>query len=391
MSGWEELLTRLAELPRENGTASLQRTASYLVEALDGAGVEVELIPFTATPYALRLAGVIALGGGLLYLRWMRAGRHVVALATALAIPTLLLAELEFHLPVFGWIGAETQHHVAARLPARSPEQRLVFTAHYDTKTDLLDHVQRAPVDYLALPLIALMLVGALGAGLAPRVRGAEPWLRRLGRLAAWSGALYGGLAFLALSAGVFVPQRSPGALDDGASCALLVRLATRLAQEAPLERTEVEVILLSAEEVGVQGSWVYAAERFAKPPELETFVVNLEGLGASARHGVLPAERSMLQSFPPDAALLRLLDAVHRQRFGGPLTGLPRGGATDARSFLARGIPALTLVSREPGQPFPRGLHSARDDRSRLDEEALDASLDYLVDVTHAAEAGGL
>jgi len=386
--GWDELLARLAELPRENGSAALHRTASFLHDVFERAGLEATLVPFTATPYALRLAGVVALGGGLLYFRLMRTGRHAAALATALILPALLLAQLEFQLPVFGWVGAETQHHVVVRLPARSPAQRLLLTAHYDTKTDLLDHVQRAPIDLLVAPMLLLMLLGALAALFAsPARRG----LRALGRVAAWSAALYGALGFLALSAGVFVPGRSPGALDDGASCALLVRLASQLAEGPALERTEVEVILFSAEEVGVQGSWVYAAERFAQPPELASFVVNLEGLGASADHGVLPAERFSLRSFPPDARLVELLDEVHRERFGKPLAALPAGGATDARSFLAHGVPAATLVAPEPGRFFPRGLHSARDDRSRLDQAALDASLAYLLDVVRRADARGL
>lgn len=391
MPGWGGLLAHLAELPRENGSAALHRSASFLHDVFERAGLEVTLVPFSATPYALRLAGVIALGGGLLYFRFMRTGRHAAAFATALILPALLLAQLEFQLPVFGWIGAETQHHVVARLPARSPAQRLLLTAHYDTKTDLLDHAQRAPIDRLAAPVLLLLLLGALAASLASRAQRGRRVLRGLGGLAAWSAALYGALGFLALSAGVFVPRRSPGALDDGASCALLVRLASQLAEGPALERTEVEVILFSAEEVGVQGSWVYAAERFARPPELASFVVNLEGLGASADHGVLPAERFRLRAFSPDARIVALLDAVHRDRFGKPLLALPRGGASDARSFLVHGVPAATLVTREPGQLFPRGLHSARDDRSRLDEAALDASLAYLLDVVRRVEAGGL
>jgi len=390
MPGWDELLARLAELPRENGSAALHRTASFLYDVFERAGLEVTLVPFPAEPYALRLAGVIALGGGLLYFRFMRTRRHAAALATALVLPVLLLAQLELRLPVFGWVGAETQHHVIARLPARSPAQRLLLTAHYDTKTDLFDHAQRAPIDWLVGPVLLLMVFGALAASSAARLRRGRRGLRALGSVAAWSAALYGVLGFLALSAGVFVPQRSPGALDDGASCALLVRLASQLAEGPALARTEVEVILFSAEEVGVQGSWAYAAERFAQPPEFETFVVNLEGLGASADHGVLPAERFRLRSLPPDPRLVALLDAVHRERFGRPLEVLPERGATDARSFLAHGVPAATLVTREPGRILSRGLHSARDDRSRLDEAALDASLAYLLDVVRRADARG-
>ena len=390
MPGWDELLVRLADVPRENGSAALHQTAVFLHDLLERSGVEVVLVPFTAHPFALRLAGVIALAGGLLYLRLMRARRHGLALLAALALPTLLLAELDFQRTVFGWIGARTQHHVVARLPAEHAEQRLLFTAHYDTKTDVLDHVERAPLDLLAAPVTLLMIAGALAGWRASRRGRAAKALRRLGTTAAWSAAGYGVLAFVALSAGVFVPQRSPGALDDGASCAVLVRLAERLAAQPALVRTEVEVVLLSAEEVGVQGSWEYAKERFARPPALPTFVVNLEGIGASTRHGVLPSERFTLRSYAPDAGIVARLDAVHLARFGVPLERGPVGGATDARSFLAHGIPAATLFSREPGSRFPRGLHSARDDRSRLDEAALDASLGYLLAVVRAFETRG-
>jgi acetylornithine deacetylase/succinyl-diaminopimelate desuccinylase-like protein len=384
VSGWDPLLSELAEMPRENGTPELQRSAHFLLDALEGAGLEAELVPFTAAPYSLRLAGVLALAAGLLYFRCLRSGRRGAALAVALALPALLLAQLELQVPVFGWIGAQTQHHVRARIPATDPRQVLVFTAHYDTKTDVLDHVERAPVERLAGPIVALMILGALCAGRSGRAGRA---LSRLGPAAAWLAAGYGVLAFVALSAGALLPWRSPGALDDGASCAVLVRLAERLAAAGPLAHTEVEVLLLSAEEVGVQGSWVHVRERFTPRPALPTRVVNLEGLGASGRHAVLPSERFPFRTFAPDPGLVGLLDRVHRERLGEPLGRLPVGGATDARSFLAHGIPAATLVSLEPGSPVMRGLHSFRDDRARLDEAALDVSLDYLEAVARAVD----
>ena len=388
MSDWDLLLAKLAESPRENGTAALHQTARFLYDTLSRTGLDVSLEGFTAWPFTLRLAGVIALAGGLLYWRLMRAGRARAALAVAAAIPLLLLAQLEWQIPVFGWIGAEAQDHVLARRTALAPEQRLIFTAHYDTKTDALDHVERAPVDLLALPVIPLMLVGALAAMRAARAPGRSRWLARFGAFAAWSAALYGVATFIALSAGAFLPARSPGALDDGGSCAVLVRVAEALAARPPPQRTDVEVLLLSAEEVGVQGSWAYAARRFAAPPELPTFVVNLEGIGASADFAVLGRERFTLRSFAPDQELVALLDASHRRRFGKPLARTRFGGATDARSFLAHGIPAATLVSFEPGQGLTRGLHSARDTRSRLDEAALDASVALLLDLVSALDA---
>jgi len=391
MSAWEPLLAKLAETPRENGTEALHATARFLFETLERAGLDVALVRYDAQPWTLRLAGVLALVGGLLYWRLLRAGRARGALGVAVAVPLLLLAQLEWQLPVFGWIGAESQDHVLARRPARKAEQRLILAAHYDTKTDALDHVARAPVDTLALPVIPLMLAGALAAAWAARRAQRPRWIALLVGLAAWSAAGYGIATFVALSSGAFVHARSPGALDDGGACAVLVRVAEELARRPALARTEVEVLLLSAEEVGVQGSWAYAEQRFGSPPELPTYVVNLEGIGASSELAILGSERFTLRSFEPDARVVALLDACHRASFGTPLEVTAFGGATDARSFLAHGIPAATLVSREPGRQVPRGLHSVRDSRSRLDEAALDASVTYLLAVIASADANGI
>ena len=167
-------------------------------------------------------------------------------------------------MPIVSWIGATPQHHVVARLPAGLPTQRLILSAHYDTKTDLLDHVARAPIELLGLPVTALMIVAAVWA--ARRRHRAGP-LPLVARIAGWTAVVYGLGLFASLTAGMFVRARSPGALDDGAACAVLIRLAERLKAAGPLPHTEVEIALLSGEEIGVDGSWEYARQRFTDPP----------------------------------------------------------------------------------------------------------------------------
>ncbi len=55
-----------------------------------------------------------------------------------------------------------------------------------------------------------------------------------------------------------------------------------------------------------------------------------------------------------------------------------PLGSMTDARSFLAQGIPAVTLLSGPEGR-LPRHLHSARDSRDRLSVPALERTVEFL------------
>jgi hypothetical protein len=387
---WKELLDRLAELPRDNGSPELQRALEFLSDVLLRTGADVERIAFTAQPYALRMVGVVALVGGLVYARLARERRWWAALAVALLAPMLVVGQVDQLAPLLGRIGAQTQQHLVARVAPERVEQRLIFAAHYDTKTDVLDHVERVPALALAAVATPVLFLAALCGALCRkpvRARG----LRALLRLSPWLAVLSGALVFASLSAGAFAPRRSPGALDDGAACAVLVRLVEALRAAPVLRGTEVEVLLFSAEEMAAQGSWGYARERFAAPPALPTALVNLEVLGVSADHSVLGSERFTLRSFAPTAALVERLAAVHRAALGRDIAVTRYGGITDARSFLAHGIPAATVMSREAGVLFSRGLHSAADERSRIDAAALESSLAFLLAFARDVDARGL
>jgi acetylornithine deacetylase/succinyl-diaminopimelate desuccinylase-like protein len=391
MSDWAALLQRLTEVPRENGTAAVGETAAWLVQTLEAAGLDAAAVPFLAQPYRLRLAGVVALVGTLLYAALLTARRPALALLVAVALPTALLLELDRYVPLVGWIGARTEHHVVARVPAARPAQRLIFTAHYDSKTDLLDHVERAPIELAGLPIAALMIGAALWTLRGRRALAAGARVPRLARITAVVAAVYGVAMFAALTAGAFVSRRSPGALDDGAACAVLVRLIERLHAAGPLPRTEVEIVLLAGEETGVQGSWEYARSRFAQPPDLPTAVTNLELIGAAADLAVFSKEAYALRAYPADPALVELFDAVHRQKRNKPIHLTWYSAGTDARSFLAHGIPAATLASDLPDHAIPRGMHSATDQRSLVDIAALDATLEYLETVMRLADQRGI
>jgi hypothetical protein len=311
-------------------------------------------------------------------------------LLCALALPVGILAELDGYVPLLGWIGAQEQVHVESTVKARESAQRLIFAAHLDSKTDLLDHVERAPAELLALPVALLMIIAAAIA--LWRSRRQTPLLvrSRLTSIAAVLAVANGLALFASLSAGAFVSERSHGALDDGAACAVLVRLAQQLTVDPPA-KTDVTILILSGEEIGVYGSWVYAKTYFPTPPDHSTAVINLEFIGATADMGVYAREASSLRSFAPDTKLLDLLDDVHERRRAKPLYRFPYPVGTDGRSFLAHGVRAATIFNDLPGHALPRGMHSAADRRELVDVGALDAALDYLQDIVRQADRRGL
>ena len=385
MGRWDELLAHLALQPRENGSAALAQTADFLAATLAGFGLPVERLAFIAYPNRHRVCGIVALIGALAYAWALRARRRGLAIALALITPTVILLELDYYVGWLTWPGATTQEHVVARIAAPAVRQRVILTAHYDTKTDLLDHVERAPVDLLSLPMTLAMIAAPL-AGIARARRGAGPAPARFERAMVPVSAFFGLAVFLVLTGGALVSQRSPGALDDGAACAVLVRVAETLAR-TPLGRTDVEVALLSAEEIGVQGSRDFVHARLLPAPA-DTVVINFELIGAAADLAVFGSERFTLHSYPADPTLLNVLDTVHRQRRQRPIHVTWYGASTDARSFLREGIPALTLLSDLPEHALARGMHSADDTRDRVDEAALDETLAYVMDVLRAIDS---
>lgn len=373
MTSWERLLDIVAAEPRENGSAGLDRAVAALAQLLRSLGFEPQLVAWTAHPYRLRLAGVVVLLGCIAYAVALQRRRPGLAAGLALATPLLLLVELDFYQPIFGWLGAAEQQHVEVVLEPPRVEQHILVAAHLDTKTDLVDHVVRAPIELLGLPLALLMLAAA-----AYGWRHRQAPRGRLERSAIVASVLYGVASCGTLAGGALVRDRSPGVLDDGAACAVLVRLGEAL-RAAPLAKTRVTLLFLTGEEIGVQGSWDYASRRFAVPPELPTAVVNLEFLGASKEFATFKGERFASGGYPPSARLLEVFEAVHQEELGAPLYVTWYSAATDARSFLAHGIPAMTLLNVLPDRALPRHMHSAADDRSRLVPGGLDAAQQIL------------
>ena len=166
----------------------------------------------------------------------------------------------------------------------------------------------------------------------------------------------------------------------------MLLELGKRLASRGPEKPTTVKLIFTASEEERTLGAWHYAR---SLEPHGPVAVVNLELAGGSAGFAYVPLESFVLRRFEPPSGLVQLLDQAGKDRFGKPVrpAPIPAFSYTDARSFLAHGIPAVTLMA-EFQTGFPRGLHSPSDTRDRVSEEALERTVGLLEEVLKRVDA---
>jgi len=362
-------------IPRPNGSAALERVAAFLSERLEATGALVTHQSFTATPHGFQLVWTAALLLGAGYVVAIGRRRHLLALGLILTTAILLLAEFEYlRSPVSGLLPA-TETNVIGTFPGRPGGPLLLFTAHYDTTTHFGDHFSWGRWGYLQGPGTALAVgLALLGA-----------WARRRGR--SLPRALAVPLACLAVlpigamfwfqAVGPLVRTPSPGAIDNGGSVATLLRLAEELSARPASAPTGVQIVFLAAEEERALGSWAFAQHL---DPEAPLAVINLESVGASHELAYIPEDGFATRRFRSSDAMVALVSETARQLWGEPLPPrrLPDGVLTDGRSFLAHGIPAITLRAFTAGA-FPRRLHSRYDSRDRLVVPEIDRAAHLL------------
>jgi len=376
---WSDLLPALS-VPRENGTAGLATAKAFIIEQLDGAGVAWRVQEISARPLEPVALGVVV--GLLCCAYWwaLRSSRQYVGLFLALLLAAVPIAQLDWQVPLTpGHTASES--NIFGVVSAPHPSQRLILAAHYDTKTELTDHIVRIPVEILGAVLIVLAVLLTPFCGLAK--------FRRLSRVLGVGVLGYGILFMLLFSAGALRQERSSGALDDGAACMVLLKAASLLSADNSLVKTEVVFAFFTGEELGAEGSWAFAKERFAVEPRMKTYMINFDPIGASSDLTVVHREGGLLRSFIPNESVVSLIDAAHRKVAGRPIGHTSGGGLTDAFPLLAYGVPAATIISAVPPFVVPRGMHTPNDIVSRVDLSSMDRTLGFVMEVVHLFDHG--
>lgn len=360
------LVAQLA-FARENATPGLERGREVLSSALLARDASAELQPFehARAPADAVAVALVLLAASLCAVAWRRRRRTALALAAPLLL--LLLAAID-KLP--GQPKTLAHNIECVVEPRAAVEAEIVLVAHYDTKTEWLDHVQRTLlfVSTAALVVIALLRLWRGGRG---------------SRALTAAAALALAVAAAQLLSGRFVRERSPGVIDNAAACAILVDVATSV-HDAPLERTRLRCLWPAAEELGALGSAAFVA---AYRPDVPAAIVNLEALGAGEELVWAAFEWTRRGPRRADAALGAKLAASAPR----PVRAFAYPVLTDAGPFLDAGHRALTLLSLPADDAVPRGLHSGRDDLQRFDPAAAALARTTLQRFVRHVDAHGL
>jgi len=375
MIDYQELMTILS-VPRPNGSAAERKTRYALQDWLTRHGIPHRVQQFRLYPYFFECIGL-----------WLILSRTLLAIAIWdrwgwITLPIALLGllggtlDVAINLPLVTWPGMQRGENILIEFEPEEPKQEIVFSAHYDSKTELLDHRQRMFfLERLKFGIILTFLLGIWGP--------LELWLAgsAWGEMIYWAGAaLTIPMLFLAWGFGLHLSlgrllEPSTGAVDNGTSCAILLGLAEQLATgQVPIRDKKITLALFTGEEVNMQGSRAYVRHRDWLLPAA---AINLEGMAQDGDSIYLEQDGNVFHLVPTTEMLNQAVTSVTKQVTG--QAAKPFGPVTsDGGSFLLVGIPATTIATLD-NHFGETGFHGPTDNLKRVAFERLPQSVEIL------------
>ncbi len=389
-------LIRILSTPRPNGSQAERDTAQALKHWLEIHGIPYQSQTFRLYPYFFESIGVWLIASRLLLALaiWLRWGWPAAVIAlVGLAGGTL---DSAIHLPLVSWPGARRGENVLIEFSPPHPKQELILSAHYDSKTELLDHRQR--MFFLVNIPTGLVLTALLGL-LGPLDRSlwlqGSPWsslVHLLGVVLSLVLLVLAGGYGINLTAGRFIPP-SRGTIDNGAACAILLGLAERLKSAPPavwdsIQNTRLTLALFTGEEVDRQGS-AACARQFTRGTNgerrLPAAVLNLEAMAQDGVYVIWEKDGTVFGLAPTDEKMNRALStAVEAATGSKPVPGGPV--LSDAAPFLKAGLPVAVLGTYHTHWK-DTGFHRPSDNPDRLTLARLDEGVDILEHFIHSVD----
>jgi hypothetical protein len=374
---FKELMDILS-IPRPNGSKAEENTLQALKNWLTDHDIIINILSFIQYPYFFETIGL-----------WLILSRTLLVIAFGLrwGWGTLLIAafgliggtlDVAINLPLVSWFGRRHGQNIIIDFQPIDVKKELLLSAHYDTKTELLDHRKRMfLLKNLRLGIFLTIAIGLLGP--IDRIL--------INHQSSWSYFTWGlglGLCIptilLAWALGVnLISGRflkpSLGAVDNGAACAILLALADELASKTLITKeTKVTIALFSGEEVNMQGSRAYVNQREWNYP---TVAINLEVMAQNGEYVYWEQDGNslglMATSEEANQLIKSSVNAVtgHPPEPAGPIN-------SDGFSFLSQGIPTGILGTYDMDWK-DTGFHRPSDNLQRVVMERLPQGVDIL------------
>jgi peptidase M28-like protein len=375
MIDYRELMTLLS-VPRPNGSAAELETECALRDWLTRHSIQHRVQAFLLYPYFFECIGL-----------WLILSRTLLAVAIWarwgwITLPIALLSllggtlDVALNVPLVTWPGARHRENIIIEFEPAHPQQEFIFSAHYDSKTEVLDHFQR--MFFLKRLKFGIGLTALLGIwGILQQWLVNSSW----GDIIFWTGvALTIPMLLLAWGFGLHLSlgrwlEPSQGTVDNGAACAVLLGLAERLAAgKIPLTDEKITLALFTGEEVNMQGSRAYVHGRAWTLP---TVAVNMEVMAQDGDFIYWQEEGNAFHLVPTDARINQAIaEAVERvtgraAQPAGPIN-------SDGGSFLLAGIPAITIGTLDT-RFGETGFHRPTDNLHRVVYERLPQTVEVL------------
>jgi Peptidase family M28 len=379
---------------RLTGTDAERRAAKRVAERLRGLGMRVEVEPTYVHPQMpLIHAAHCALGfaGSLVSIASPPAGFAIVLVAS---ISMYLDVDARFYLLRRLFFRRASQN-VLARAGRTGAPARVLLCAHLDAarsgmafsprQTRLAATLDRnlpfafGPFRVLFFALAFLLPI--LGARLA----GVDTTGLSVVQLFPTLVLLVG--VFLLVD--VQLSKVVPAANDNASGVATALALAEGLQAEEPMA-LDVWVVVTGGEEALMEGMRAFIRAHREQLGEGETYVVNLDSVGAGAVR--YTTSEGLAVGLPMGGRLGELCTAIataDRQdgrRFGAE--ELHWGYASDAVPAALAGYPATTITCLEPGEILPANYHRAGDVPSAIDPDALARAHDFTLELVRRLDA---
>jgi hypothetical protein len=367
------LLEDLTRLPHRGTATPCEREAAELLsQHLLEMGAVVGLQPFR-TPKTYVTVVYWLIGGLVLGLLLIRPGAWWTP---GLVWVYVVLAWLYFnwrYSPVVQFPVLHTSHNVIGRwaATAEGPVKKLILMAHYDTApvSMLYGSGQKTFRASLIFSLV-LMLTAAILAT-----------LEAFGVTWTWLHyARYGFMAYLVLQAitgtiGYYLHGYTNGASDNATGVVAALETADRLRQNKPAD-VELEVVLTSAEELGMLGAYYYVEKYRKQWPVGRTAAINFDTLGAGKLTVIEQTgtvETIRYNNLATDLArqLIQNESFVNKTKLG-------RWHTADFDSvwFVRQNIPVLALCALDEKGEMPR-IHRPDDTLDRVDLTPMYTAID--------------